>query len=98
MQKQYDKALSECAAVERNFATINKSQNYDVANFKLMKALIFYNMEKYQPALNTLTALKAINPNMPKCYLLEKEIYIAMNDKDAVKQVEAIIFKLYNKQ
>jgi tetratricopeptide (TPR) repeat protein len=98
MQKQYDKALSECAAVERDFAAINKSQNYDVANFKLMKALIFYNMGKYQPALNTLMALKAINPNLPKCYLLEKEIYIALNDKEAAKQAEATIFKLYNKQ
>jgi tetratricopeptide (TPR) repeat protein len=98
MQKQYDKALSECAAVERDFAAINRTQNYDAANFKLMKALIFYNMGKYQPALNTLTALKAINPEMPKCYLLEKEIYIALNDKEAAKQAEASIFKLYKKQ
>ena len=97
-QKQYDKALSECAMVERDFAAVNRTQNYDAANFKLMKALIFYNMGKYQPALNTLTALKSINPNIPKCYLLEKEIYIAMNDIEAAKQAEASIFKLYNKQ
>lgn len=97
-QKQYDKALSECAMVERDFNALNRAQNYDAVNFKLMKALIFYNMGKYQPALNTLTALKAIKPDMPKCYLLEKEIYIALNDKEAVKQAEATIFKLYNKQ
>jgi tetratricopeptide (TPR) repeat protein len=97
-QKLYDKALSECAMVERDFNALNRAQNYDAVNFKLMKALIFYNMGKYQPALNTLTALKAIKPDMPKCYLLEKEIYIALNDKEAVKKAEATIFKLYNKQ
>jgi tetratricopeptide (TPR) repeat protein len=97
-QKQYDKALSICATLERKILDSGKIKNYDVAYFKLMKALIYYNMGKYQPALNTLTALKAINPEMPKCYLLEKEIYLVLNDIDAVKQVEANLSKLLNKK
>ena len=98
MQKQYDKALSECATVDRDFFGINISQNYDAANFKFMKALIFYNMGKYQPALNTIIALKALNAEMPKCLLLEKEIYLAMGDMVAAKQTESNIYKLYSKQ
>lgn len=94
-QKQFDKALSECTAIERGFISVSAANNYDAANFKFMKALIFYNMGKHQLALGSLTALKALNPNMPKIYLLEKEAYLALGDKENAVKAEQTIQTLY---
>jgi hypothetical protein len=95
--QQYDKALSECAVVESSFIGVNGNKDYNAANFKFLKALVFFNMQKFQPALGTLTALKAINPDIPKAYILEKEIYLAMGDKDSARKAEAALTSLYKK-
>lgn len=94
-QKQFEKALSECISVERGFINLSTANNFDAANFKFIKALIFYNMGKHQLAISALTALKAINPNLSKIYVLEKQAYLALADTENAKKAEQTLKTLF---
>ena len=88
--------MSECASIQRTYSSYSSGNNYDAAQIKFMQAVIFFNMGKYQPALNTLVVMKSMNDKLPKIYMLEKEIYTAMNDLDSVKKSEEKLNKLYS--
>jgi tetratricopeptide (TPR) repeat protein len=90
-QKNFDKALSEVMALQRTYGA-----NYDVTNVKFMQALIFYNMGKIQPALSSLTVIKSMNENIPKVYVLEKEIYTSMNDMENAQKAQNKLISIIN--
>jgi hypothetical protein len=88
-QGKFDKALEELTMLQRSY-----NSNYDVATIKYFQAIAFLNLKKYTPALNTITLLETMNPNEPKYLVLERQIYISMNDKKNQLATEQKIQKL----